>query len=167
MSEQSGDRGKRMSAAGGWTDWPEDRGSLPDPASDLRFYAGVPARRLLAFLIDVVIVWGFALLAVVLSFGLGLFVMGFIVAALDVLYRIITITGRSATWGMRFVAIELRRRDGGRFDLLHAVGHTILFYVVVAFAPLLLVSATLMAGSALGRGLHDLPFGSTMINSPE
>ena len=156
-----------MNSAAGGFDWLEGRGALPDPVTDRRFYAGVPARRLFAFVIDVLIVWGLSLVVGVLTLGLGFLLFGFVVAALDVVYRISTLANRSATWGMRFVAVELRRRDGRRFDLLHAVGHTLLFYLVVAFAPLLLVSAILMAGSAMGRGLHDLPFGSTMINSPE
>lgn len=156
-----------MSAATDGLDWLEGCGGLPDPVTDRRFYAGVPARRLFAFLIDILIVWGLALLVGLLTLGIGFLLLGFIVAAVDLIYRVSTLSNRSATWGMRFVAIELRRRDGRRFDFLHAVGHTLLFYVVVAFAPLLLVSAILMAGSALGRGLQDLPFGSTMINSPE
>ena len=142
-------------------------GGLPDPETESRFYAGVPARRLLAFLIDILAVWGVALLIGVLTLGIGLFFLGFIVAAADLIYRVSTLTNRSATWGMRFAAIELRKADGARFDLPHAVGHTLLFYLAMAFAPALLVSVILMAGSAMGRGLHDLPFGSTMINSPE
>ncbi len=146
--------------------WLEGRGGLPDPETERRFYAGVPARRLFAFILDLVIVWGLALLVGLLTLGLGLLLLGFVVAATDLIYRVSTLANRSATWGMRLTAIELRRRDGDRFDLPHAIGHTLLFYVFVAIAPLLLVSAILMAGSAMGRGLHDLPFGSTMINSP-
>lgn len=147
----------------GWIDAP---GGLPDPETDRQFYAGVPARRLFAFLVDIVIVWGIALLIGALTLGIGLFLLGPIVAAVDFLYRVATITNNSSTWGMRLMGIELRQRNGARFDLPHAFGHTILFYIALAFAPAQLVSVFLMAGSAMGRGLHDLPFGSTMINSP-
>lgn len=155
-----------MSEAKGVFEWIDSPGGLPDPEADWQFYAGVPARRLFAFIIDIVIVWGFALLIGVLTLGIGFLLLGPLIAVIDFLYRVISITNNSATWGMRFVRIELRRRDGARFDAIHAFGHTVLFYCALAFAPLQLVSALLMAGSAMGRGLHDLPFGSTMINSP-
>ncbi|QIE54000.1 RDD family protein [Pikeienuella piscinae] len=141
-------------------------GVLPDPVTDRQFYDGVPARRLLAFLIDVVLVWGIALIVGILTLGIGFFILGFVIAVVDFIYRVATISNRSATPGMRFAGIELRQRDGARFDLFHAIGHTLLFYVAISFIVVQLVSVALMAGSAMGRGLHDLPFGSTMINSP-
>lgn len=155
-----------MSDARSLFDWIESPGGLPDPEADRQFYAGVPARRLFAFAVDFVIVWGIALLIGVLTLGIGLMLLGPILLAVDFVYRIATITNNSSTWGMRLMRIELRRKNGARFDLSHALGHTILFYFAFAFIPAQLVSILLMAGSSMGRGLHDLPFGSTMINSP-
>lgn len=155
-----------MSEAQGVFGWIDSPGGLPDPEADRQFYAGVPARRLFAFIIDVVIVWGVAILIGLMTLGVGFLLLGPLVAIVDFIYRVTTITNQSATWGMRFVRIELRRNNGERFDLSHAIGHTILFYIAIAFAPLQLISIILMAGSGMGRGLHDFPFGSTMINSP-
>lgn len=144
------------------------QGGLPDPDREAEFYRGVPARRLFAFVIDVIVVWGASILIGVLTLGIGFFVFAFILAAVDFIYRVLTLGGgRSATWGMRMVGVEMRGFDGERFGLGHAFAHTILFYIAVAFVVAQLVSVILMAGSAMGRGLHDLPLGSTMINSPE
>ncbi|MEX2519739.1 MAG: RDD family protein [Paracoccaceae bacterium] len=156
-----------MSGASGGFGWIDQPGGLPDPETDRQFYEGVPARRLFAFVIDVVLVWGITLAVGVLTLGIGFLMLGFVLAAVDFIYRVSTISNRSATWGMRLARIELRARNGRRFDLAHAAGHTIAFYIALAFTPLQLVSVILMAGSAMGRGLHDIPFGSTMINSPE
>lgn len=142
-------------------------GGLPDPDADPQFYSGVPAKRLFAFFVDVAIVWGISLVVVVLTFGLGILIFGLIVAAVDFAYRVLTIAGRSSTLGMRLVGIELRRGDGERFDFGHAVIHTILFYISIAFVIVQLISVVMMGGTRMGRGLHDLPFGSTAINSPE
>lgn len=156
-----------MNGASGGFGWMDHPGGLPDPEADRQFYDGVPARRLFAFVIDIVLVWGITLAIGVLTLGIGFLMLGFVLAVVDFIYRVTTISNRSATWGMRLVGIELRAQNGRRFDLVQAVGHTILFYIALAFTPLQLVSVILMAGSAMGRGLHDIPFGSTMINSPE
>lgn len=143
-------------------------GALPDPDTDRQFYAGVPARRLFAFFIDVIIVWGATIVVCLLTLGLGLLIFGFILAAVDFIYRVLSLGGgRSATWGMRMLGVEMRSFDGERFGLGEAFLHTILFYIALTFVVAQLVSVILMAGSAMGRGLHDLPLGSTMINSPE
>ena len=147
-------------------DWIGGAGGLPDPETDPQFYDGVPVRRLVAALIDAAIVWGGAVLFVILTLGLGLFVIGGFVLVADFTHRVLLLTARSSTLGMGLMRIELRRYDGRRFDLPHAIGHTVLCYIAGVSVIAQIVSIVMMAGSSLGRGLHDLPFGSTMINSP-
>jgi uncharacterized RDD family membrane protein YckC len=120
----------------------------------------------LAFLIDVVFVWLAVIAIGVLTLGVGFFILGFVLFTVDLTYRVLTISNRSATPGMRAMGIELRDIDGHRFSLGQALGHTLLFYLSLTFFLVHLVSIFMMAGSAMGRALHDLPFGSTMINSP-
>lgn len=144
----------------------DQHGGLPDPEADRQFYAGVPARRLVAFFIDLFLIWGLAFVVSVLTLGVGFLLFGLLLAVFDFFYRVATISNHSATWGMRAMGIELRGLDGDRFDLTQTIGHTLLFYVAMAFMVTQLISVVLMAGSSMGRGLHDLPFGSTMINSP-
>lgn len=144
-----------------------DAGALPDPVADRRFYEGVPAKRLIAFLIDWALIWGVAIGVSILTLGIGFLIFGPIAAVADFIYRVLTVSNRSATLGMRAMGVELRAGDGRRFTFGQAVGHTILFYFSLYLVFIHLVSIIMMAGSSTGRGLHDIPFGSTVINSPE
>ena len=106
---------------------------LPDPEHDRQFYTGVPLRRLVAWFDrprDHPRRWRPAS-ALLRSCDprLRLLLFPLIVAGVGFLYRTATLAGASATWGMRFVGIELRRGDGTRFDLLTAVLHTALYTV--------------------------------------
>ena len=141
-------------------------GGLPDPDRDAQFYTGVPAKRLMAFIIDVVLVWGIAILVSILTLGIGFLIMGFLIAVIDLIYRTLTIGSSSATVGMRLMGIELRTFNGDRFNTGHALIHTLLFYVMLAFVLVQLISVIMMGGSRYGRGLHDFIVGSTMINRP-
>ena len=47
-----------------------------------------------------------------------------------------TLAGGSATWGMRFTGIELRRGDGTRFDFATALLHTALYTVCISVVVL-------------------------------
>mgnify|MGYP000268275291 CR=1 FL=1 len=138
----------------------------PDPDTDPQFYQGVAAKRLLAFALDVVAVWGAVILVSLLTFGIGFFFFAFLLVIVDAVYRIATITNQSATPGMRIMGIELRDAQGQRFNFVHAVAHTIMFYIATGFVIVQLISVLMMAGSYYGRGVHDLPLGSTMINRP-
>ena len=82
-----------------------------------------------------------------LGFGFALF--PFVVAATGFLYRTATIAGGSATWGMRFVGIELRRGDGSRFDLLTAVLHTGIYMVCISVIVLQAISCLTIVGDPL------------------
>ena len=140
--------------------------ALPDPDADPQFYAGVPAKRLLAFVLDVIAVWGVAILVSILTLGLGFFLFAALVGLIDLFYRVLTIASRSATPGMRVVGIELRDAAGQPLTFGQALVHTLLFYIAMAFVIAQLVSVLLMAGSRFGRGLHDIPLPTTMINRP-
>ena len=141
-------------------------GGLPDPEADAQFYNGVPAKRLVAFIIDVVLVWGAAILFSVLTLGIGFLILGFLIAVIDLIYRTLTIGSNSATFGMSLMGIELRTFNGGRFSMVHALIHTLLFYAMLAFVVVQLISVIMMGGTRYGRGLHDFILGSAMINRP-
>lgn len=141
-------------------------GGPPDPDTDPQFYHGVPAKRLLAFAIDVIAVWGVVIFLSLLTLGIGFLLFAPMIVIVDAIYRVATISNKSATPGMRIMGIELRDAQGERFNFVHAVAHTVMFYVATAFVIVQLVSVLLMAGSHYGRGVHDLPIGATMINRP-
>jgi uncharacterized RDD family membrane protein YckC len=143
---------------------------LPDPDLDRQFYEGVPARRLVAWFVDVALVLLVGVPLAVLfghfTLGFGFALFPFVVAGTGFLYRVATIVGGSATWGMRFVGIELRRGDGSRFDLLTAVLHTGIYMVCVGTVALQAISCLTIVGTRYRQSLADIVLGTTAINAP-
>ena len=88
-----------------------------------------------------------------------------LIAVVGFLYRWGTIAARSATPGMRMMAIEFRDRDGQRFDggtaFLHTAGYT--FSVVTV--PLQLISIVMMLLTARRQGLTDIILGTAAVNN--
>lgn len=147
---------------------------LPDPVRDPQFYAGVPLRRFVAFLIDTVVILiimvGVLLVGALVglaTFGLGwvLIVPAFALAGF--VYRFTLIRERSATLGMMAVGIELRGPDGERFDGPMAAIHTLAYYTTVYLPVLMVCGMILMVFNPRRQLLHDLPLGTAMINRPE
>lgn len=141
---------------------------LPDPETQRDFYAGVPFKRLLAWVVDVLVAAAITLLlapVVLLATAFaGLFLLPGVFAAVSIAYRIATLASGSATWGMRLMAIELRGPDGGRLTPGLAVAHTLLFALASAAPPVQLLSAALMAFGPRGQGLGDLLLGTAAVN---
>ena len=163
-----------MMDAMGESFWTGGESHLPDPDRDRQFYDGVPMRRFVAFVIDTVLILAMDVVAIavlsvlgVVTFGLTWLLMGVAWFALGFAYRVLTLgSGRSATPGMRLTGIEIRNSRGGRLSMNEALVHTGGLYVVFFFMPLIAISAIMMAVGSRGRGLHDLPLGSTAINTP-
>lgn len=143
-----------------------DAPGLPDPQRLPEFYDGVLAKRFFAWIVDVVLV--FLLCVAVLPFTafLGLFVFPALMLAVGFLYRWATIAARSATWGMRLMAIELRDGDGLRLTGQAALMHTLGYTVSIAVAPLQLISILLMLLTGRRQGLTDHVLGTAAINRP-
>ncbi|WP_281982923.1 RDD family protein [Thalassorhabdomicrobium marinisediminis] len=134
------------------------------------FYEGVLPKRLFAWLFDVMFT---ALLAAPLILPLALIgaLLVFPLMAIPViwamtgfLYRWITISNRSATWGMRLMAIELRDHAqqplSSGMAFLHTLGSTLSFGTFVVQA----LSVLSMIVTEKGQGLTDLVLGTTMLN---
>lgn len=143
---------------------------LPDPEANRQFYDGVPGRRLAAWFIDLIVILTIGV-PIALVFGLATLGLGFalfplIVAGVGFFYRTGTISGGSATWGMRAMGIELRRHDGTRFDFVTALLHTALYTGSFAVIVLQLVSCVSMAATRYGQGLPDIILRTTAINRP-
>lgn len=137
---------------------------LPDPERDAEFYADVPLKRAFAWVIDAAVILGITLLAIPLTFFAALFFLPLLWLVLSFAYRVVTLARGSATWGMRFMGIELRTHRGERFDLPEAFMHTLVYSVCMAFVLPQVVSAVLMLTTARGQGLPDLAVGSTALN---
>ncbi len=137
---------------------------LPDPEYHAEFYADVPAKRLLAWFVDTLIIAIMVGVLTLLGFLIPLFFLPLLFAVVGFLYRWCTIASRSATPGMRFMAIELRNRDGQPLDggtaFLHTAGYT--FSVITV--PLQLISVVMMLMTARRQGLTDIILGTAAIN---
>ncbi|MDA5094583.1 RDD family protein [Aliiroseovarius sp. KMU-50] len=137
---------------------------LPDPAYQPEFYDSVALKRLMAWGVDVVLIFALSVLASLMSFGIGFFLFGLVFFAIGFTYRVITISSRSATLGMRLMAIELRNHRGERFDGMTAMFHTLGYYLSMATFILQLISLTMMFTTPRGQGLIDMVLGTTAIN---
>lgn len=139
---------------------------LPDPDLQAEFYADVPLKRFIAWVVDTGLVAILTAIAVPLTFGVGLFMLPFLFVVIGFTYRWMTITNRSATPGMRLVSIELRAGDGYPLDGVLAALHTLGYYVSTAIFPLQLISMIMMVTGARRQGLTDLVLGTAAINRP-
>ncbi len=143
---------------------------LPDPVADRQFYDGVPARRFAAWVVDVLVTLAVgvpvAIIFGLLTLGAGFLLFPVLVMVVGFVYRSATIAGRSATWGMRLMGIELRRQDGNRLDFGMAVLHTALYTLSLGVIVLQAVSILGMLSAPYGRGLPDFVLRTAMINRP-
>ncbi|PWK57688.1 putative RDD family membrane protein YckC [Silicimonas algicola] len=139
------------------------RTGLPDPDTHPEFYDDVPVKRLMAWVVDVgLIAVVTAAISVFTLFLAPLFLPLFLVVGF--LYRWMTISGGSATLGMRLMAIELRAADGERLDGLTAFLHVAGYTVSVITFPLQLISIVLILTTARKQGLTDMVLGTAAIN---
>lgn len=121
-------------------------------------------KRLLAWIIDVVLIVGMCIIIGLLTFGIGFFLWGLVYLAVGFVYRMTTLTRKSATLGMRFAAIELRRHDGQRFDRQTAALHTLGYYLSMSTVVVQMISLVMMFTTARGQGLVDMVLGTAAIN---
>ncbi len=140
--------------------------TLPDPDRQSEFYRSIPAKRLLAWLVDVILVTLATFLVGIFTLGIGWLLFPIFYIAIDFTYRWLTISAGSATLGMRLMAIEIRNWSGQRLDGSEAALHTLVYMVCAAFALPQLISVLMIAFGGRGQGLHDLLLGTAAINRP-
>ena len=138
----------------------------PDPERHAAFYEGVLPKRLLAWVIDLVLIGLVTALIVPFTAFTALFFLPFLFLVVGFVYRWATLNGRSATWGMRLMNIEFLDRNGQRFDGATALLHTLGYTLSMAFVMPQVLSVVLMLTSSRGQGLSDLVLGTVAINSP-
>ncbi len=141
---------------------------FPDTQPEL--FAGVLRRRLVAFLIDAVLIltmtfagWVVMMVLGLLTFGLTwlLIVLVFPVVALG--YTGLTLGGpSSATIGMRLVGLEMRTWYGAPMYIVLAVVHAVLFWASVSIlTPFILLVAMFNERKRL---LHDFLLATVVVN---
>ena len=138
--------------------------SLPDPERHAAFYDGVALKRALAWIVDTIFVTLIVALVTLFTAFTALFILPVLWLTVGFIYRWVTISGRSATWGMRLVGIEFLDRTGMRFDAATAFAHTMGYSLSMAFVLPQVISVGLMCMSRRGQGLTDMLLGSVAVN---
>jgi uncharacterized RDD family membrane protein YckC len=137
---------------------------LPDPEHSPAAYAGVPFKRLVAWLIDGIAIFALTFVASVLTLGIGFLVFFGLMLLIGFVYRAISLAAASATPGMWFAGVELLNDRGERFDGTAAFLHTLGYTVSVAIPILQVASIVLMLVSARRQGLTDHILGTAAVN---
>lgn len=137
---------------------------LPNPDTQPEFYTDVPLKRLLAFVVDTVVIIGLSLAIVPFTAFTGIFFFPILMTVVGFAYRVVTLARGSATWGMRLTAIEFRDATGARFDLTQAFLHTLGFTISLTIPILQVLSIVLMLTGERAQGLTDRVLGSVAIN---
>lgn len=154
----------------------EERPHAFDPTLNPELFEGVLARRVIAFLIDVIVIGVPIVLAAIFIFLFGIVTLGVgwllywvlspasIVWA--VLYYGLTLGGpQSATIGMRMVDIEMRTWYGAPSYFVLGAVHAILYWISVsALTPLVLLVCFF---NHRRRLLHDIVLGTIVINNEQ
>jgi uncharacterized RDD family membrane protein YckC len=142
-----------------------------DPVRDADLFDGILSKRIVAFIIDAVMIVALMIPAALLVGIFGLVTLGigwllfsplFAIVALG--YIALTLGGpRSATLGMQIAGVEMRTWSGQRMFPLLAILHAILFWVSVSvLTPLVLLVGLFTARRQL---LHDLLLGVVAVNA--
>ena len=147
-----------------------------DPAVNPELFEGVLARRIVAFLIDVIIIAipVFAASAFIFLFGLITFGLGWLLfwllSPISVIWALayygFTLGGpASATIGMRAMEIEMRTWYGAPAYFVLGAVHAVVFWITIsAITPLILVVCLF---NERRRCLHDFLVGTVIINNAE
>jgi uncharacterized RDD family membrane protein YckC len=145
-----------------------------DPVANPELFEGVLARRVVAFVIDFIVIAMPVVLAAMLIFALGLVTLGLgwalywflppgtVVWAL-VYFGVTLGSERSATIGMRVMDLEMRTWYGAPAYFVLGAVHAIVFWLSIsALTPLVLLVAFF---NERRRLLHDILLGTVVINN--
>ncbi len=145
-----------------------------DPAANPELFEGVLARRVVAFLIDflilsipVVFVSMFIFVVGIVTFGLGFLFYALLWPTMviwAIAYYGLTLGGpASATIGMRAMDIEMRAWHGSPAYFVLGAVHAVVFWITVsAITPLVLLVCLF---NNRRRCLHDILVGTVIINN--
>lgn len=137
---------------------------LPDPEFQAEFYADVPAKRLVAWVIDTIATVALTAILVLLSAFTALFVLPLAFLAVAFAYRWATIARDGATPGMRLMAISLRNGAGAPPTPFEAAAHTAIFLIGSAMVAPQIVSIALILMTPRRQSLGDLLLGMAALN---
>ncbi|HEY5379134.1 MAG TPA: RDD family protein [Pseudolabrys sp.] len=146
-----------------------------DPAMNPQLFEGVLARRVVAFIIDFIIIAIPVVLAAMFIFAFGIVTLGlgfalyWLLPGASVVWAVVyfglTLGGvRSATIGMRIMDLEMRTWYGAPAYFVLGAVHAIAFWLSVSFfTPFVLLVPFF---NQRRRLLHDILLGTVVINNP-
>jgi uncharacterized RDD family membrane protein YckC len=146
-----------------------------DPVANPELFEGVLTRRLIAFLIDLVILTVPVLLASIFIFVFGLVTLGvgwglyFLMWPATVIWAVFYYgmtfgAPQSATLGMRVMDLEMRTWYGAPAYFVLGAVHAVAYWVTVSvLTPLVLLVGLF---NERRRLLHDILVGTVVINNP-
>jgi uncharacterized RDD family membrane protein YckC len=145
-----------------------------DPVAHPELFEGVATRRVLAFIIDVLIITIPVMLVSIFIFLFGIFTLGFgwvlfwLVSPGSVIWAIVYYgitmgSPASATYGMRAFDLEIRTWYGGPCYFLLGAVHAILFWISISALTPFIVLIGLF--NERRRLLHDFVLGTVIVNS--
>ncbi len=131
---------------------------------------GVPSRRIVALLVDLLLItliaaalWAGLFLFGLLTLGLGFPLLALLPAVPPLYHFLFLASPLSATPGQALMGLVVRRNDDlGRPDVLEALVSVVGFYVTLALGAIWLVAALL---TTRRRTLHDLVAGLVVVRS--
>jgi uncharacterized RDD family membrane protein YckC len=145
-----------------------------DPYLEPELFRGVLMRRVIAFIIDVIVLSIPVVLAILFIAVFGLVTLGlgwalfWLVSPASIIWAIVyygsTLGGpHSATIGMRVMDLELRTWYGAPGYFVLGAAHAVLFYVSISvLSPLILLLGLFNARRRLP---HDIVLGTVVINN--
>ena len=147
-----------------------------DPNANPELFEGVLARRLVAFLIDFIVVAVPVVLAAMFIFAFGIVTFGlgwalyWLLSPATVIWTLVYFgvtlgSERSATIGMRVMDLEMRTWYGAPAYFVLGAVHAIAFWFTVSFfTPFILLVAFFNQRKRL---LHDIVLGTVIINNAQ
>jgi uncharacterized RDD family membrane protein YckC len=144
--------------------WADPNTAWPDPLIKPEFYADVPAKRLIAWVIDSLIVGILTAIIVPFTGFTALFFLPLLISIVSLVYRSASLSRWAATPGMAFVAIEFRAQDGLALTPGLAFVHSLAYILSTAFVLPQVVSVGLMVVTQRRQGLSDLVLGTVVVN---
>lgn len=142
---------------------------LPDPSTAPELFEEILTRRVVAYLIDLVLIGGItiglsviALILGLFTFGLSLLSLAFVVPAAVVIYYAFTLgSPRRATVGMQVMDIVLTPTRGQPLDGWMAIFHAALFWLTFWISwPVTILFALFTPRRQM---IHDLIMGTLMV----
>lgn len=145
--------------------------SAPNPDTDPQYFSNVAFKRVVAYIVDVLVIAVFAVAIAAIAFVPVVLTLGFlkpfvvgVVTLIPLAYHTLLIGAEhSATIGMRLMGLEIRKLDGGRPGYVLAFIQTIMFYVTVGITTWLILLVALF--NRRHRTLHDFLCGTMVINT--